>query len=491
VTVPTGGGKTLVMKMVAERALKRGGSVVIYANRRALIDQMSDKMIEYGLYHGVRAAGYEDEREHRFQISSIQTEAARVLRSKKWTLHDATTVLVDEGHLHTTGAAKKILDAHVGSGAKVGLFTATPIQMATVADELVIGATISELRECGALVVADVFGPDEPDMRAFKASKLRPDGSTVGMSEAAIRKAVMTPTIFGRVWEWYDRLNPQRMPGILFAPGVNESLWFAEKFCEKGVNAAHLDGDNVWVDGELHKSDSTIRGQVLADSKSGRIKVLTNRFVLREGIDAPWLRHGILATMFSSVQSYIQSVGRLMRATEGKDRCLIQDHGGNWWRWGSPNEDRAWTIHDTPSSAFGLRAERLRKSPDAEPYRCPRCGRIWGRGSRCNPAIGGCGFEFDRRLRSRPVVGTDGTLRELTGNVFKPRAILRTFDAVDRWRKMYYRSRNKGRSFNAAAALFAYENNWQWPDRSWPLMPLNEHDWFRKVGDVPTHLLTT
>ena len=55
------------------------------------------------------------------------------------------------------------------------------------------------------------------------------------------------------------------------------------------------------------------------------------------------------------------------------------------------------------------------------------------------------------------------------------------------WERMYYRSKTeKGqRSFTAAEALFAYENNWQWPDRSWPLMPKNPNDFYKDVADVP------
>ena len=58
--------------------------------------------------------------------------------------------------------------------------------------------------------------------------------------------------------------------------------------------------------------------------------VLCNRFVCA-GIDAPWLAHGIFATIFTSLQSYLQSGGRLLRSFPGIDAVTIR-HGGNWWR---------------------------------------------------------------------------------------------------------------------------------------------------------------
>ena len=117
----------------------------------------------------------------------------------------------------------------------------------------------------------------------------------------------MTPTIFARVLEWYDRLNPERKPAILFAPGVKESIWFAEQFTAAGITAAHIDGDMITF-GETDGSDPVtmpstreLREQIMAGSRDGSIKVLCNRFVLREGWDVPlacaWnLRHRLWRT---------------------------------------------------------------------------------------------------------------------------------------------------------------------------------------------------
>jgi superfamily II DNA or RNA helicase len=483
-TSPTGGGKSLVMQMLAEEFLKLDGKVVCYTNRKMLVEQLSKGLSEAGLYHGVRAAGYEDEREYPFQVSSIQTEHSRVTKKKIWNLHDANLVLVDEAHLQKEQSARTILDAHYQAGAVIVGITATPLGLGDIYDRLVIAGNMTELRACGALVPAMHYGADEPDLKAFK--KLR-EGEDP--SRAQQKSAMMTPTLFGRVWDWYGKLNPEQKPCVLFGPGVDEALWFAEQFKAKGVKAAHIDGNDVWIDGAFYKSDQVARDEVREGSKSGDIKVVTNRYVLREGVDWPWVEHIILAFVAGSLQTYIQTCGRGLRASSGKTQLIIQDHGGCWWRHGSINADREWTLDLTDAIACGFRADRMRAKKIAEPFRCPRCGRIWMKGTTCLTAHGGCGFELGNRRKSRPVVSTDGELREMVGDIYRPRRISNAPNGQALWEKMYWRSRTtKGdRTFRAAAALFAQE--WGWPDPNWRFMPIEEKDWFRHVSEVPRERL--
>lgn len=488
VTSPTGGGKSLMMRLLAQEFLTNGGNAILYSNRRMMVDQLSEALEVAGVKHGVRAAGYDDQREFPFQVSSIQTENSRVNKKGTWDLHKAHLVLLDEAHIQTGNAARKILQAHYDAGAAIVMFTATPLGMEGMADHLIVAGTMSELRACGALVLASHYGADEPDMKEFRKSQEGQDPSA-----AEQKKAIMTPTIFGRVWEWYQKLNPERKPCLLFGPGVNESLWFAEKFVSNGVPAAHIDGYDVWINGTWYKSDKAARDEVREQHKAGVLKVVCNRYVLREGVDWPWIEHIILGFVAGSLQTYLQTVGRGLRAcpSTGKKQLIVQDHGGAWWRHGSINDDRDWRLGLTDSIVFGMRAERLRKNPGGEPFRCPKCGRVWKMGTVCREDFGGCGFELGARRKSRPVVSTDGELKELTGRVFKPRQIMQSPTGPEIWKKMYFRSCSKKgtRTFRAAAALFAYENNWQWPDTMWPFMPIEEFDFYVPVSSVPRERL--
>lgn len=489
-TMPTGMGKTATAAAFTAQAVAAGERVVIFTNRRLMVTQLRSSFEGYGIACGTRAADHLEEPHHPVQISSIQTEHSRVVRRKLKDLAPADVVFIDEGHLHTGQMSQRIADMYHEAGAFLVYMTATPLGMAGVAERLLVAGSNSEGRACGALVMADHFGPDEPDLRQIGRKRVDDeDGYELSdeEEEEVSRKAIMVPGIFARVWDSYVMLNPTMRPTILFAPGVPESLWFAEQFSSKGVSAAHISGEEVWVDGQIYRNDRDARDRVLEGSRAGRIKVLTNRFVLREGIDAPWLAHGIFATVFGSLQTYLQSGGRLLRASPGLERVTFQDHGGNWHRFGSLNQDREWDHTLTGVQAAGMRINRIREKKEPEPWRCPQCTQIMN-GLRCR-----CGFVLDPRRKSRPVAQSDGRLVQMPGDVYRPRRTERREDTAAKWEAVYWRARNSKRrpmSFRGAAGLFFKENGYH-PPTDLPLMPTNDRDWVRLVRDVKMETLTS
>ena len=479
VASPTGSGKSRSICDLIEWGCENGWRPVLYTNRRLLIDQLARTLDAHGIGYGIRAAGHQDNRERPVQISSLPTERQRVLKSELWDHHgrgERVLAIVDEAHLNAADTARQILDRHLADGGAYVGFTATPIDLGHLYDHLFVAATPSEMRACGALVPAHHFGPDEPDMRKFK-----PNQKTGEYKEGDVKKAIMTKCVFARVLDNYRELNPDGRPTILFAPGVPESVWFAQQLCEAGVRAAHLDGNGVWLDGEYRRGED--RQAVFDAVKSGAVKILCNRFVLREGLDIPEVSHLILATVMGSLQTYLQSCGRGLRAAPGKDRCTVQDHGGHWWRHGSVNADREWALGDTERVIQGTRGDAFREHRDREPIRCPECGMIRQKGPRCPK----CGHEASRSVRR--VIQQDGTLKEHSGLCFPPRRVALKPDTVQVWTRMYHRSKKAGRTFRAAEALFFQENRY-WPPRDLPLMPTRDIDFYQKVSDVPVDMLT-
>lgn len=473
---PTGSGKSKIACTLLDEWVERRYRVAIYSNRKMLIDQLSEVLNKHGIDHGRRQAGHEHEY-FPIQICSVGTEVSRVLKKQRHDLHDADRVIIDEAHLNKSPKIAEIVNRHVEAGACVLGLTATPLDLEGIYSHMIQAGTVSGCRDCGALVLAHHFGPDEPDLRGIKNLSEGKD-----LTEKQAVKVMMRSGLFGRVLESFQTLNPERKPTILFAPGVKESIWFAEQFTAAGIRAAHIDGSNVWLDGELYVSSPETRKMVMDGSRSGDIPVVCNRFVLREGIDAPWLAHGIFATVFGSLQSYLQSGGRLLRAFPGMGAVTIQDHGGNWWRHGSLNADREWRLGDTSNIVAGLRADRLRAGHEREPSRCPSCARI------VSGAVCVCGYKLGQ-VRSRPVVQTDGSLKEMKGTIYPPRRVASGPSAESIWEKMFYRAKSRGATFRQAEALYAYENNWAWPNREWRLMPKHDLDFYLPVNAVPAERL--
>jgi superfamily II DNA or RNA helicase len=503
-TSPTGGGKTRIMEEIIRHCVGLGMKTILYTNRRLLLEQLRKSL--GAIEHGVRAASHASDHEQLFQISSIQTEHARCVRSAKWQLFPAELVVIDEAHVQTGKTVVEILGRHEAAGAARLGVTATPLGIGGLYDDLVVAGTPEELRAAGAICMAMHFGPDEPDLKTIKGIREGED-----LSEKQNTQAIMRPGLFGRVLDNFRRLNPENWPTVLFGPSVEGSLWFAQEFTKAGIPAAHVDGEHVWLEGQLLKrkagDEDPIR-RVEEGSRNGRLPVVCNRYVLREGVDWPWLRHVILATVYGSLASYLQSVGRVLRAYPGVSTKTIQDHGGNWWRHGSVNAGQDWALSLTNSIMAQRRAERIRSRKcrrckatltagnpwcpacsflnEAEGMTCPKCQLVLICG-RCKF----CGFVCSPQKKARYVVQHDGTLKVRESDVFRPRRVYQGPNAAKLWERMYYRSRTeKGqRTFAAAACLFARENRFGWPARNLPLMPVEEMDYFRLVKDVPMERL--
>ena len=99
--------------------------------------------------------------------------------------------------------------------------------------------------------------------------------------------------IVGNIIEHYRRLHPEQTHTLAFAPGVKESLWAAH-FCRgRGIRSLHIDGQDFWCDGVMRdrKADDQIFQGYMQEWREGKIPIIWNRFVLREGIDEPLIRH--------------------------------------------------------------------------------------------------------------------------------------------------------------------------------------------------------
>ncbi len=461
ITSPTGGGKTRIMTEILAEAASHYQRVAIYTNRKLLRVQISGALNALGLDHGVMAAGHDPALLRDVQVASFQTVKSRVYDKERWDLHEADIVIVDEAHGNMNPTALQIIGDHQKQDATLVGFTATPVSLGSLYKRLIVAGTNSELRQCGALVPCTTYGPDEPDLKHVKRHKA---GEYVqdGMS-----KAIMVQSIFGRVYEWWRKLNPDGKPTILFAPGVKESRWFVEDLARRGVTAAHIDADTPPEE----------RQEIIEGSREGRIQVVCNRYVLREGINMPWLAHCIMATAFGALSNFLQAGGRLLRAYPGLDQVTLQCHGGSWHRFGSLNQDRVWTLDDTDKSIAAAQKKR-REQGEPEPICCPKCGGVRMTGPKC-PF---CGHQH--KLSVRIVVQKNGDLKHQRGRVTKQK---RPVGAEQKqWDQCFYAAANSrnGMTFDQAAGMYFHKHHSRPPGGLKNMPEGDSLDWQRRVSDV-------
>ncbi len=136
IAAPTGAGKSRCMFETC--STHRHLPIVIYTHRRMLLDQLGKNLSDAGFEFGLRAAGHDTDLERPLQLAMIQTEQSR---KKVRGLHEAKIVIIDEAHTMKAEVASQIVKEHKEQGALVIGFTATPVDLGHMYDELIMVPT--------------------------------------------------------------------------------------------------------------------------------------------------------------------------------------------------------------------------------------------------------------------------------------------------------------------------------------------------------------
>lgn len=380
--LPTGGGKTVAFSYMAKGAMQRGNKVWILAHRVELVDQISQSLTAFDVPHGFVAAGYAPRPRMSVHVCSTQTLVNRTDR-----LAPPDFIIVDEAHHATTkNTIGRILAAT--PRARVLGVTATPSRlsgegMGEVFQSLVIGPTVAELIDAGALAPAKVYAPPTVDTAALH---LR-GGEFVTAEVSAL---VDTPKITGDAVDHYRRLASGR-PFITFTASVAHARHVADDFTAAGFPCMHVDGG----------MDRLTRKRIIDDYRNGRLLGLSSCDLVSEGFDVPGIHVGISLRPTASETLWLQQVGRCLRVCEGKDGAIILDHAGNTLRHGLPTDEREWTLAG--------RERASKKGSDAVAIRvCPSCFAANRSGV---AACGSCGYVFP--IQPRKLEAVEGELQEV------------------------------------------------------------------------------
>lgn len=510
---PTGSGKSINQLADIIEAHRRGMTVAWYSPRVLLTNQFRGYLEDAQIPFGIRAAGFDEFRNDGagVQLCSVRTEHKRrknIRHSDVYSeVYPADLVIIDEGHLMTKGVNREILEEHDCTRL---WYTATPVGMSEIGDEIVCGPSLSELRADGFLLLARVYDPGCPNLE--KIRRVQSDEAEFSVGIEYVQQ------ICANLHDTWKHRNPEARPSIFFGPDVASSRWIADYFAKRGVRIAHIDSTEVYVDGEVSNCTVDVKDELVAELERGTLAGVTNRFKLREGIDATCLYYCALACPIGSVTSYIQTVGRILRPHPGHDHAIIADHGGNARRHGSPNEDRDWNVlwqytssqierarsmeikngttdPGTPCPACGLMWRRLPSSGLCDcghemrrAYECPQCGRQhreWPHGHICT----GCSASM-RHIRKKPIRETDGSLSFVPDEAFKKDYVRQVPESEKIWKGKFFGHR-KHRPTRTLAQCYSAANHEHWQrfrcglPRTLPLMPKSEFDWGRRCGEVP------
>jgi superfamily II DNA or RNA helicase len=373
---PTGAGKTPTFGRIASGASARGNSVWIVEPSRVLLAQVSGKLHEWGIDHGVVASGFAPRPNALVQVATVQTLVKRLGK-----LPPPKLMIWDEAH-HGVSASYVALAQALADTRILGV-TASPLRLDGAGlgkghggcfERLVEAPSVAELTDMGFLVPARVFAP--PTDIDLSGVKTRMGDYAVGEVEKRVDKAAIT----GSVVEHYRKLAGGKR-AIAFCVSIQHAEHVAAEFRAHGVPAAHVDGE---MDGAQLK-------RVLASFERGELSVLTNCSLISEGFDVPGVDAVILLRPTQSLALHIQQVGRALRPAEGKDFAIVVDHVGNTARHGLPDEPREWSLQGAPKRRKG----DVLAEPQVRVRQCPTCYTA----HRPAPVCPACGHAYQAEAR--------------------------------------------------------------------------------------------
>ena len=363
ISLPTGAGKTRVTVQAIVQAISDGsytGGVLWVADRDELCEQAVEAWQQVWSAMGVAATSLRISRMWGQQPAPVPASALHVVVATIQTLYarlskgndpayqfigDFGLVVFDEAHRSIAHSHTSVMDEigltrwqRRGEPFLLGL-TATPYRGhdkletarlvrrygsnrldngAFQSDDPV--AVVRELQHMRVLAQADHETIDGGDF-SLSADELAKMKAMPGLPwlprSVEERIASNTSRTLGIV-EAYEhhvaRKNPD-WPTLIFATSVEHAQTVAALLNTKGIKARSVSGN----------TDYTVRRRVVDDFRAGKINVLVNYGVFREGFDAPKTRAIVVARPVYSPNLYFQMIGRGLRGpmNGGSERCLI------------------------------------------------------------------------------------------------------------------------------------------------------------------------
>lgn len=332
IVLPCGGGKSCIAAEMARGAAEKGGHTLFLVHRQELVQQLHQTLTDW------------DVPEDGADVMMVQTAARRLDQIRP----RPTMIVTDENH-HCLAATYRSIYSALPDIPLVGI-TATPQRLnggglGEVNDTLVVGPSARWLIENRYLSPYDYYAPTIADLTGLRSSRGEFVASEI---EARLNRAA----VHGDVIEHYRNFAAGRK-AIVYCASIAHSKSIAEAFSQRGVPAAHIDGD----------TPEAQRKQIVQAFRDGALQILCNVDLISEGFDVPDCSCAVLLRPTKSLTLYIQQSMRCMRYRDGK-RAVIIDAVGNYARFGLPDSDRKWSLDPKPVA---------KRDASADVHTCPQC----------------------------------------------------------------------------------------------------------------------
>lgn len=357
----TGAGKTRTSAAIVASAVAKGSVVLFVVSGRQLVTQALASYEALGIDAAPLMAGFVQRQKAPVQIASVHTLCSR-MDTLDWL--EPNLIISDEAHEGASGDTGMWaqIRARWPRAYELGL-SATP-RPTKAYSALVPGPGYEYLIRQGYLVQPRFYSVPESEADKLKVA----NGDYTENSQA---EAFGKLTLVGGIVGHYKRFAQGR-PTVVFGPNVGTSMRNAELFNEAGIPAFHLDANTPHDD----------RQAAFKALEDGSLKVLCNYQVLSRGFDSPCISCVILERETKSLRTFIQMIGRGLRAYPEKQDCIVLDLGLNIHRHGDfVSNPPDWTLdgsRETEKEEAEVREANARKD-----ITCSACAFVYPAGPRC------------------------------------------------------------------------------------------------------------
>jgi DNA repair protein RadD len=419
---PTGSGKTVMGCAIVREYTSENKKVLWLAHRKELIEQAAATIAaNAGLNFppGIIMAGVPE-----FTMSSVQVASVQTLVRRN--VPDVDLIIIDEAHHATADGYLNIIKQ---SKAPIVGLTATPFRLdgrglGDIFNDIIVAEYTDNLCASGVLHAPKVYAGHSPDLRGVKKSM--GDYSTSALVDRMNQTGLIGDIV--ETWKAKACLDGVGKKTVAFAVNVEHSQHIAAQFRDAGIRAEHIDGSTPKVE----------RTATLARLRSGETQIVCNCMILTEGWDLPALECAIIARPTASLNLHLQMLGRIMRAADGKDGCIVLDHAGNHHMHGLVTRRIEYSLNG-------------RIVGEKDPLGLRRCGA--------------CQLLFDPKLDACPECGWVPEKRET--KIDSTPGVLGEFDEDFTYRREMYRlwaSQAEDAGFKTGWVLYRYKERFgAWP----------------------------
>ena len=357
---PTGSGKTQVIGMICESAHEKKKPVLLLAHRNSILIQISNKLKEFGINHGIIAPGYPHVR-YRIQVASVHT---MVRRLKQYDRDTFSLIIIDEAHHIMANTWKTIVEYFYT--AKLYGATATPVRLdgqglGNFFESMVVGPSYDYLVNMGFLSKPYYKIPEHIDLSDIK--------TTAGdFNKKQLSQKFNKRHITGNAIEFY-REYCDKESAMAFCVSI--------KHCEDASKEFEKAGYKVNI---VHSKLNEYKNmQAIENLKNGIIDILFSCDKIGEGTDIPDIKSIVLLRPTQSLTINHQQVGRGSRIAHGKNRFTVIDSAGNCEYHGLIHWPIEWEL-TTGKFEPQIKGVKICKYCFAAyPYnlmKCPDCGMV-------------------------------------------------------------------------------------------------------------------